>query len=128
MDCTPVDVDSWSTDRSRNRTASSPFSKYVYLETNRSPLTCPPNQRTMLAYKFHQIGKSILEKTSEEVDHKAADATQWLQKAFSVADQLADEDASFSELKVRYSVFFSGIGHADHRKSHQISILRTMGM
>jgi hypothetical protein len=81
----------------------------------------------MLAYKFHQIGKSILEKTSEEVDYKAADATQWLQKAFSVTDQPADEEASFFELKVRYSVFFSCIGYADYRKSHQISILRTMG-
>ncbi|PPQ85089.1 LOW QUALITY PROTEIN: hypothetical protein CVT25_009048 [Psilocybe cyanescens] len=44
--------------------------------------------RELLAYKLHQIAGSFL--TTAQSGSKTADAIQWLQRAFSVADQLED--------------------------------------
>jgi hypothetical protein len=57
-----------------------------------------------LAYKLHQIGRSILQKTSNADGPKAADAVQWLQQAFAIAEQLEDKAAGHSKLKVRYTL------------------------
>ncbi|CAA7266391.1 unnamed protein product [Cyclocybe aegerita] len=64
----------------------------------------PPHVRDLLASKFHQIGRSLLKETNDGC--KPADAVQWLQRAFSMADQ-EEGTAGLTGLK--------------------ISILRTMG-
>lgn len=61
----------------------------------------PPHDRELLAYKLHQIGKSLLKEPSAEDGTKPADAVEWLQKAFSMADQLDDTAGSgVVELKI----------------------------
>ncbi|KAF9007848.1 hypothetical protein BDQ17DRAFT_1237313, partial [Cyathus striatus] len=67
----------------------------------------PPHVRELLAFKLHQIGKSVLKGTDKQEGHGAADAVGWLQKAFSMADQLEDTAApGVTELKV-YNIFIS---------------------
>lgn len=57
-------------------------------------------QRVLLAYKFHQIGRSFLTQSNEE-GSTPSDAIQWLQRAFLIADQLEDTTApGVPELKV----------------------------
>ncbi|KAK0506685.1 hypothetical protein EDD18DRAFT_1059774, partial [Armillaria luteobubalina] len=79
----------------------------------------PPHDRTLLASKFHAIGRAILKShahaTSDNNGNgtKPADAVGWLQKAFTMADQL---DAS--AVSVSYS----------HAMCYQISMLRTLGL
>ncbi|KDR70078.1 hypothetical protein GALMADRAFT_76693 [Galerina marginata CBS 339.88] len=51
-----------------------------------------PQARELLAHKLHQIGRSFL--TTAHDGSKTADAVQWLQRAFSLADQLEDSTAS----------------------------------
>ncbi|KAK0232662.1 hypothetical protein IW262DRAFT_1260291, partial [Armillaria fumosa] len=63
----------------------------------------PPHDRTLLATKFHGIGKAILKShaTSDNNGTKPADAVGWLQKAFTMADQLDDSAMSgLPQLKV----------------------------
>lgn len=56
----------------------------------------PPHDRTLLATKFHGIGRAILKShaTSDNNGTKPADAVVWLQKAFTMADQLDDSAVS----------------------------------
>ncbi|KAK0446558.1 uncharacterized protein EV420DRAFT_1313772 [Desarmillaria tabescens] len=56
----------------------------------------PPHDRTLLATKFHGIGRAILKShaTSDNNGTKPADAVVWLQKAFTMADQLDDSAIS----------------------------------
>ncbi|KAK0475156.1 hypothetical protein IW261DRAFT_1595606 [Armillaria novae-zelandiae] len=56
----------------------------------------PPHDRTLLATKFHAIGRAILKShaTSDNNGTKPADAVVWLQKAFTMADQLDDSAVS----------------------------------
>ncbi|KAK0245171.1 hypothetical protein EDD85DRAFT_8484 [Armillaria nabsnona] len=56
----------------------------------------PPHDRTLLATKFHSIGRAILKShaTSDNNGTKPADAVVWLQKAFTMADQLDDSAVS----------------------------------
>ncbi|KAK0440725.1 hypothetical protein EV421DRAFT_1814595, partial [Armillaria borealis] len=56
----------------------------------------PPHDRTLLATKFHGIGKAILKShaTPDNNGTKPADAVVWLQKAFTMADQLDDSAVS----------------------------------
>ncbi len=56
----------------------------------------------MLAYKLHQIGKSILGTHAEPDGPKPSGALLWLQKAFSIVDQFEDKAAGPSELKVKH--------------------------
>ena len=79
----------------------------------------------MLAYKLHRIGKSILGKTTEPDGPKPSDALVWLQKAFSIVDQLEDKTAAPSELKVKHQSFWYYLHIM--KRLFQISILRTMG-
>ncbi|TFK38784.1 meiosis protein SPO22/ZIP4 like-domain-containing protein [Crucibulum laeve] len=61
----------------------------------------PPHVRELLAFKLHQIGKSMLKGTDEQDRNRAVDAVEWLQKAFSMADQLEDTAApGVAELKI----------------------------
>jgi len=61
----------------------------------------PPHTRELLAFKLHQIGKSLLKEPSLEDGSKTVDAVQWLQKAFSIADKVDDTAAlSIAELKI----------------------------
>ncbi|KAK0207833.1 hypothetical protein DFS33DRAFT_1408812 [Desarmillaria ectypa] len=65
----------------------------------------PPHDRTLLATKFHGIGRAILKShaTSDNNGAKPADAVVWLQKAFTMADQLDDSAISgVPQLKVVY--------------------------
>ena len=58
-------------------------------------------QREHLASKLYQIGRSFLKDSSPSDDFKPVDAVQWLQRAFSIADQPEDKTASgMAELKV----------------------------
>ncbi|KAF9481252.1 SPO22-domain-containing protein [Pholiota conissans] len=68
----------------------------------------PPFPIHSLAYKLHQIGRSFLTEPTQE-GSKPGDAIQWLQRAFTITDQL--EDSAVSDI--------SGL---------KISILRTMGV
>ncbi|SJL03232.1 uncharacterized protein ARMOST_06583 [Armillaria ostoyae] len=70
----------------------------------------PPHDRTLLATKFHGIGKAILKShaTPDNNGTKPADAVVWLQKAFTMADQLDDSAVSgVPQLKVVYSLRYS---------------------
>ncbi|EDR10151.1 uncharacterized protein LACBIDRAFT_318205 [Laccaria bicolor S238N-H82] len=60
------------------------------------------NQRELLAYKLHQIGKLTMPtKPSAQDGLKPANAVKWLQTAFSMADQLDDTAGSgVAELKI----------------------------
>jgi hypothetical protein len=50
---------------------------------------------------LHQIGRSFLKDSSFPDDFKPVDAVQWLQRAFTVADQPEDRTATgMAELKV----------------------------
>ena len=67
----------------------------------------------------------MLGKHAEPDGPKPSDALLWLQKAFSIVDQLEDKAAVPSELKVKHQPF-SYYLHV-MRNFFQISILRTMG-
>ncbi|KIJ97167.1 hypothetical protein K443DRAFT_106039 [Laccaria amethystina LaAM-08-1] len=61
----------------------------------------PPHVRELLAYKLHHIGKSLLKEPNAQDGTKPADAVEWLQMAFSMADQLDDTTGSgVAELKI----------------------------
>jgi len=68
-------------------------------------------QRELLASKLHHIGRSFLKDSSLSDDVKPVDAVQWLQRAFSVADQLEDTTTSgMAELKVGGNIDFENSG------------------
>ncbi|KAF8060777.1 meiosis protein SPO22/ZIP4 like-domain-containing protein, partial [Lyophyllum atratum] len=70
----------------------------------------PPHLRQHLASKFHRIGKSMLE---EPDGTKSADAVNWLQKAFALADPLVDNVAlGVAELKVRIISILQALARA----------------
>jgi hypothetical protein len=69
-------------------------------------------KRQLLASKFHQIGKAMLK---EPDSTRPGDVVSWLQKAFSLADQLEDAVApGVVELKVRGSQCLPDILTVDH--------------
>ena len=47
------------------------------------------SQRELLAHKFYHIGRSFLTESTDD-GSKAGDAIQWLQRAFTIVDQLED--------------------------------------
>ncbi|PPQ65610.1 hypothetical protein CVT24_011819, partial [Panaeolus cyanescens] len=58
-------------------------------------------QRELLAFKFHQIGRSLLQASSSSQDGaKPEDAVQWVQRAFSLADQLQESAPAVAELRI----------------------------
>ncbi|KAJ6559308.1 meiosis protein SPO22/ZIP4 like-domain-containing protein [Mycena sp. CBHHK59/15] len=67
----------------------------------------PPHDRERLACKLHEIGKAVLKAQGGKAGNEGPEAAPWLQKAFSIADQLDDT---------------AGLGIAGLK----ISILRTM--
>ncbi|PBK89275.1 SPO22-domain-containing protein, partial [Armillaria gallica] len=78
-------------------------SKITGVNNDSLPLVHINYQRTLLATKFHGIGKAILKShaTSDNNGTKPADAVVWLQKAFTMADQLDDSAVSgVPQLKV----------------------------
>ncbi|KAL1739094.1 hypothetical protein HDZ31DRAFT_69300 [Schizophyllum fasciatum] len=80
--------------------------------------------RERLAFKLYDIGKSVLKDQVGADDGKASLAIVWLQKAFSIADQLdCTSTAAIADLKAR-TMFFSRQTWAHYE---QISILRTLG-
>ncbi len=94
----------------------------------RPPLVHINYQRTLLATKFHGIGRAILKShaTSDNNGTKPADAVVWLQKAFTMADQLDDSAVSgVPQLKVVYSPRYSV---PTLTMLYQISMLRTLGL
>ncbi|THU92597.1 hypothetical protein K435DRAFT_726088 [Dendrothele bispora CBS 962.96] len=67
---------------------------------NDQRLALPAHDRSMLAAKFHAIGKSMLKDQTEPRRSKPSDAVVWLQKAFSIADQLEDSTSGVPQLKI----------------------------
>ncbi|KAF5347040.1 hypothetical protein D9758_011629 [Tetrapyrgos nigripes] len=57
---------------------------------NEQRLALPVHDRLMLAAKFHGIGKSMLQDQTGPHRNKPSDAVLWLQRAFSIIDQLED--------------------------------------
>ncbi|KAF8880917.1 meiosis protein SPO22/ZIP4 like-domain-containing protein [Gymnopilus junonius] len=75
------------------------MSRKIMADDNQHLSLLPPHARELLAYKFHQIGRSFL--TSVRDESKATGAIQWLQWAFSIVDQLEESAApGISGLKV----------------------------
>ncbi|KAK0197894.1 hypothetical protein F5146DRAFT_1099840 [Armillaria mellea] len=81
--------------REGNHTVADFMSSKITHDDQRLALL-PPHDRTLLATKFHSIGKAILKShaTSDNNGTKPADAVVWLQKAFTMADQLNDSALS----------------------------------
>jgi len=76
------------------------MSRKITDDSNRLSLL-PPHTFEFLASKLHQIGRSFLKDSSLPDDFKPVDAVQWLQRAFTVADQPEDRTASgMAELKI----------------------------
>ncbi|KAF5376865.1 hypothetical protein D9615_007266 [Tricholomella constricta] len=83
--------------KEKNYTVADYMSQKITDDDQRLALL-PPHIRQLLASKFHQIGKSMLE---EPDGTKPADAVIWLQKAFTLADPLEDNVAlGVAELKI----------------------------
>lgn len=47
------------------------------------------SQHELLAHKFYHIGRSFLTESTDQ-GSKAGDAIEWLQRAFTIVDQLED--------------------------------------
>ncbi|KAJ8703329.1 sporulation-specific protein 22, variant 2 [Pleurotus ostreatus] len=66
----------------------------------------PPHQRELLAIKLHNIGKSMLKGDSRQNGSvtdgtKAQDAVKWLQKSYTIVEQLEGPDTpGIAELKI----------------------------
>ena len=72
-----------------------------------SSVTSRRSQRERLAFKLYDIGKTVLKDQVGAEDGKASLAIVWLQKAFSIADQLeGPSTAAIADLKARV-VFFT---------------------
>ncbi|KAF8168527.1 meiosis protein SPO22/ZIP4 like-domain-containing protein [Crassisporium funariophilum] len=83
-----------------NHTVADYMSRKITDDNQRLNLL-PPHAREHLAFKLHQIGRSILREPAVQDGSKPADAVQWLQRAFSIADQLEDTAVSgIAELKI----------------------------
>ncbi|KAJ7115262.1 meiosis protein SPO22/ZIP4 like-domain-containing protein [Mycena epipterygia] len=64
----------------------------------------PPHDRERLASKLHEIGKSVLKaQASGPAGNEGPEAVTWLQKAFSIADQL-DESAGLGIPQLKISI------------------------
>ncbi|KAF8957067.1 meiosis protein SPO22/ZIP4 like-domain-containing protein [Flammula alnicola] len=83
-----------------NHTVADYMSRKITDDPHRLSMV-PPQARELLAYKLHQIGKSFLKEPTLQDGSKPADAVQWLQRAFAMADQLEGTAASgVAELKI----------------------------
>ncbi|KAL1733003.1 meiosis protein SPO22/ZIP4 like-domain-containing protein [Schizophyllum commune] len=96
--------------REGNLTLAEYMSRKITDEDRLSKL--PNYVRERLAFKLYDIGKTVLKDQVGAEDGKASLAIVWLQKAFSIADQLeGPSTAAIADLKARV-----------------ISVLRTLGL
>ncbi|KAF8798208.1 hypothetical protein BYT27DRAFT_7236741 [Phlegmacium glaucopus] len=83
-----------------NHTVAEYMSRKITDDNQRLSLL-PPHTRELLASKLHQIGRSFLKDPTLPEEFKPVDAVQWLQRAFSIIDQLEDTTApGMTELKI----------------------------
>jgi len=83
--------------KEQNQTVAEFMSQKITDDDHRLSLLAP-HDRQLLASKFHEIGKSMLK---EPDITRPADVVIWLQKAFSLADQLEDAvTPGLAELKI----------------------------
>ncbi|KIY73384.1 hypothetical protein CYLTODRAFT_386998 [Cylindrobasidium torrendii FP15055 ss-10] len=86
----------------------------------------PVRERTIIAYKLHEIGKTLLnEKTaaSSQGPAKLHESVSWIQKAFTMAEhEEGDKDTDKDSLKVCALLFLPFWNH----RTWQYDILRTL--